>query len=75
MKMAATKHIAAYDIVELAEAVDDAPAGARGGVLDLFPDEMAMVEITSLPAEMDIDRIVLAPVAKLRMVEPAHRRA
>jgi hypothetical protein len=71
--MAATKHVSAYDIVELAEAVDDAPAGARGGVLDLFADDKAMVEITSLPGEMDIDRIVIAPVAKLRVVEHARR--
>lgn len=71
--MAVTKHIAAYDIVELAEPVEGAPAGARGGVLDLFPDEKAMVEITSLPGEMDIDRIVMAPLAKLRVVEPARR--
>lgn len=69
--MATTKHIAAYDIVELAEAVEDAPAGARGGVLDLFPDDKAMVEITSMPGEMDIDRIVVAPLEKLRVVDPA----
>jgi hypothetical protein len=71
--MGVTKQIAAYDIVELAEAVDEAPAGARGGVVDLFPDDKAMVEITSLPGEMDIDRIVIAPLAKLRVVKPARR--
>jgi hypothetical protein len=69
--MAIIKHITAYDIVELAEAVEGAPAGARGGVLDLFGDDKAMVEITSLPGEMDIDRIVVAPVDKLRVVNPA----
>jgi len=69
--MAATKHIAAHDIVELAEAVEHAPAGARGGVLDLFPDNKAMIEITSMPGEMDIDRIVVAPLEKLRVVDPA----
>jgi hypothetical protein len=69
--MAVIKHITAYDIVELAEAVEGAPAGARGGVLDLFGDDKAMVEITSLPGEMDIDRIVVAPVDKLRVVNPA----
>ena len=69
--MAVTKHITAYDIVELAEAVEDAPAGARGGVLDLFPDDKAMIEITSLPGEMDIHRIIVAPLDKLRVVDPA----
>lgn len=69
--MALTKHIAAYDVVELAEAVEDAPAGARGGVVDLLPDNKAMIEITSLPGEMDIDRIVVAPLEKLRVVDPA----
>jgi hypothetical protein len=33
-----------------------------------------MVEITSLPGEMDIDRIIVVPFAKLRVVEPARRR-
>lgn len=69
--MAVTKHVAAYDIVELAETVEDAPAGARGGVLDILPDEKAMIEITSLPGEVDIDRIVVVPVDKLRVIEPA----
>jgi hypothetical protein len=69
--MTATKHIAEYDIVELAEPVDKAPAGARGGVLDIFSDGMAMVEITSLPGKMDIDRIIVAPLGKLRVVDPA----
>ena len=71
--MAATKHVAAYDIVELAEGVDGTPAGARGGVLDLFSDEKAMIEITSLPGEIDIDRIVVVPIDKLRVIEPARR--
>jgi hypothetical protein len=71
--MTATKHIAEYDIVELTEPVEAAPAGSRGGVLDIFSDGMAMVEITSLPAEMDIDRLIVAPLGKLRVIEPAHR--
>jgi hypothetical protein len=69
--MTATKHIAAYDIVELTETVENAPAGARGGVLDLFAGNKAMIEITSMPGEMDIDRIVVAPLEKLRVVDPA----
>ena len=59
-----------YDVVELTEAVDDAPVGARGGVLDLLNGDEAMVEITSLPGQMDIDRIVYVPLEKLRVVEP-----
>jgi hypothetical protein len=67
--MTATKHIAEYDIVELAEPIDQAPAGARGGVLDILSNGMAMVEITTMPGKMDIDRIIVAPLSKLRVVE------
>ncbi len=72
--MATTKHIAEYDIVELAEPLEGAPAGARGGVLDIFGDGKAMVELTNLPGEMDIDRIVVVPLEKLRVIERATRR-
>jgi len=67
--MAVTHRIARYDIVELTEPVDEAPVGARGGVLDVLDDGKAMVEITSLPGELDIDRIVVVPVGKLRVVD------
>jgi hypothetical protein len=69
--VASSHRIAPYDLVELAEAVDEAPVGARGGVLDVFGDGKAMVEITSLPGEMDIDRIVIAPIEVLRVVDRA----
>jgi hypothetical protein len=69
--MATTRHIAELDIVELTESVDEAPAGARGGVLDIFTDEMATVEFTNLPGEMDIDKIVVVPLGKLRVLERA----
>lgn len=72
--MAATKHIVEYDIVELTEPIDKAPAGARGGVLDIFDGGMAMVEITTMPGKMDIDRIIVAPLNKLRVVDPAPNR-
>ena len=39
--------IAAFDRVELLEPLDDAPAGARGGVLELRDGDIATVEITS----------------------------
>jgi hypothetical protein len=71
--MATTKHIAELDIVELPESVGGTPAGARGGVLDIFDDHGAMVEFTNLPGEMDIDKIVVVPLGKLRVVEPARR--
>ena len=34
--MATTRQIAKYDVVELVEPVDAAPAGARGGVLEFL---------------------------------------
>jgi hypothetical protein len=70
--MAVVREIAAFDIVELTEAVDDAPVGARGGVLELRPGGKAMVEITE-PVLGAAARIVFAPLGKLRVVEPARR--
>jgi hypothetical protein len=74
--MAVTHRIARYDIVELTEPVDEAPAGERGGVLELYDDGTAMVELTSLPAQLGVDRIVVAPVSKLRVIDarPQHSR-
>jgi hypothetical protein len=66
--MAVARRIAAFDIVELTEAVDDAPSGARGGVLELHPGDTAMVEITE-PALDAAARIVFVPLAKLRVVD------
>lgn len=68
MSMKAVEGIAEFDIVELMEPVDDAPAGARGGVLELHPDETAMMEITDPPLD-GAARIVFAPVAKLQVVD------
>jgi hypothetical protein len=59
-------------LVELTEAVDDAPAGARGGVLELRGDDAAMIEVTK-PELGPAERIVFAPLDKLRLVEPARR--
>jgi hypothetical protein len=42
-------------------------------VLDIFDDRKAMVDFTNLPGDMDIDKIVVVPLGKLRVVEPAHR--
>ncbi len=66
--MAVAHRIAEFDIVELTEAVEDAPAGARGGVLELRPGDTAMVEITEPPLD-GAARIVFAPLAKLRVID------
>lgn len=65
--MAVAHDIAEFDIVELTEPVDDAPAGARGGVLELRPNDTAMVEVLEPPLDAAA-RIVFVPVAKLRLV-------
>jgi len=48
--------------------VGDVPAGARGGVLELRDGGIAMLEITSMPLEPILDRIVFAPLGKLRRI-------
>jgi hypothetical protein len=59
--------ISAFDTVELLEPVDEAPVGARGGVLELADAATAMVEVTS--PELDgAARIVFAPLTLLRRV-------
>jgi hypothetical protein len=70
--MAVAHKIAAFDIVRLTERVDDAPAGARGGVLELRDGNTAMIEVTE-PELGPAARIVFAPLDKLRVIEPAHR--
>ena len=66
--MATVREIAIGDLVELTEAVDTAPAGARGGIADVLGEGKAIVELTSLPLEPVLDRIVVVPVAKLRLL-------
>jgi hypothetical protein len=56
-----------FDVVELTDAVDDAPAGARGGVLELHPNDTAMVEVLGPPLD-PAARIIFAPLAKLRVI-------
>lgn len=68
--MAIADKITPFDIVELTERVDDAPAGARGGVLELYTPDVAMVEILK-PELNAAARIVFVPLDKLRIVEPA----
>jgi hypothetical protein len=73
MAMAVAHKIADFDIVELTERVDDAPAGSRGGVLELREGDMAMIEVTKPDLGLAA-RIVFAPPSKLRLVEPARQR-
>lgn len=61
-----------FDIVELTERVDDAPAGARGGVLEFYTPEVAMLEILE-PELGPAARIVFAPLDKLRVIKPASK--
>lgn len=63
--------IAAFDRVELLEPSGDVPAGARGGVLELRDDEVAMVEITT--PELDpAPGVVFVSLTKLRRLTDTH---
>jgi hypothetical protein len=70
--VAITHEISPFDIVELIERVDDAPAGARGGVLELYTPEVAMIEVLE-PELGPAARIVFAPLDKLRIVKPSSK--
>jgi hypothetical protein len=70
--MAIAHKIIPFDIVELTEPIDEAPAGARGGVLELYRPEIAMVEILE-PKLGGAERIVFAPLDKLRVIEPSSK--
>lgn len=63
--MAITHEIADFDIVELTEPIEDAPAGAKGGVLEIYREGVAMVEILE-PELGAAARIVFVPLDKLR---------
>jgi hypothetical protein len=65
--MAVVREITAFDRVELLEPIDDAPAGACGGVLELRDRDTAMVEITT-PKLDPAARVIFVPLAKLRRV-------
>ncbi len=68
--MAIAHKVTPFDIVELTERVDDAPAGARGGVLELYRPEVAMLEILG-PELGPTARIIFAPLDKLRVLKPS----
>jgi hypothetical protein len=65
--MSRTSAISAFDTVELIEPVDEAPAGARGGVLEMTDPGTAMVEVLS-PEIGAVERILFAPLTSLRRV-------
>ncbi len=71
--MATAHDIALNDWVELLEPLDAAPAGARGGVVDLLANDVVMVEIMEPDLRDGLDRIVVAPLAKLRRIDPESR--
>jgi hypothetical protein len=66
--MATVPEVAIGDLVELTEAVGAAPAGAQGGISDVLGEGKVIVELTSLPPEPILERIVVVPVAKLRFL-------
>lgn len=70
--MSANETIAVLDLVELTTPFAGIPIGATGGVLEINEDGTAMVEITSMP-ELDIERIIFPPLAKLRRTGTARR--
>jgi len=65
--LTALRDIARSDLVELTAPAEGIPAGARGGVLEVRDDNMAMVEITSLPLD-SVERIIFVPLSQLRLV-------
>ncbi len=70
--VATTRAIHLYDIVELLDRVDAAPAGARGGVLEFVGENHDIAQIEILEPKLDgLDAIVYAPLDKLRVVKPS----
>lgn len=61
------QEVSVFDVVELTVSVGAIEAGARGGVLELSRDDLAMVEITN-PSLEGMDRIVFVPAAGLRVI-------
>ncbi len=70
--MATVHDIAAYDLVELTEQVEHVPAGARAGVMEVRHGDHVMLEVME-PDLGALDRVVFAPVAKLRVIERRSR--
>jgi hypothetical protein len=61
--------IALFDRIELREAIDAAPAGARGNVIH-FLKEGTIAEVEIMIPDLDImDRIVYAVPSQLRRID------
>lgn len=71
--MSVVDKIALHDIVELTEAIEDVPAGERGGVLEVLDGGVAMVDVTTLPSNFNGVPVVVVPLEALRVVRPAER--
>jgi hypothetical protein len=68
--MATTRQIGLYDIVELLEPIDAAPAGAQGPVIEFIQDgTVAEIEIRE-PHLEGLESIVHTTLDKLRVVKP-----
>jgi hypothetical protein len=66
-----THHIALFDKVELLEPVEHVPPGSTGAVLEFHDGgKVAMVEFTSIPADMALERIEFVPLENLRVLKP-----
>ncbi|HWE32272.1 MAG TPA: hypothetical protein VG410_02235 [Solirubrobacteraceae bacterium] len=69
--MATTRQIGLYDIVELLEPIDAAPAGAQGAVIEFLRDgTVAEIELTEPKFDDVLDSIVYARLDKLRVIKP-----
>ncbi|MGH2975635.1 MAG: hypothetical protein ACRDLL_12310 [Solirubrobacterales bacterium] len=62
------------DVVELTDGVDAAPAGAQEGVTDILDGSHVIVEVTSLPLEPILERIIVASPGVLRLVKGKRTR-
>lgn len=67
--MATARDISIGDPVELIEAAEMAPAGARGGITDVLDNGMVIVELMTMPLEPVLDRIVVVKPAQLRFLD------
>lgn len=57
------------DLVELTKATGSVPSGAQGGVADILDKSRVIVEVTTLPPEPVLDRIVVVPPEMLRVIK------
>lgn len=73
--MSTSPAIKCFDAVELTETIDSAPAGSTGVVVEMLDTETAMVEVMTMPLEPTLDRIVVAPLTKLRRKESPRQAA